>query len=66
MKTLPTTQEIIELAIKEVHDAMIENFLSDQAEVKAKDRKRKAHYGLQKANERLRAIQSDLYEIVLE
>lgn len=66
MKPLPTTEEVISLAIDEVKQAMIENFLADQAEVKAKDRKRKAHYVLQKANERLRAIQSDLYEVNLK
>lgn len=66
MKPIPTTEEVINLAIEEVKEAMIENFLADQAEVQAKDRKRKAHYGLQKANERLRAIQSDMYEIRLD
>lgn len=66
MKPIPTTEEVIAVAIEEVKDAMIENFKADKEEVKAKDRKRKAHYALQKANERLRALQSEMYEITLD
>jgi ElaB/YqjD/DUF883 family membrane-anchored ribosome-binding protein len=65
MKPLPTFQEAITVAINEVKDAMIENIMADQSENEAKDRRKKAHYTLQKANERLRNLQSDMYEINL-
>jgi len=55
----------IELAIKDVKKAMLENMQADKAEVQAKDRKRKAHYALQKANERLRGLQQDIYSVSL-
>ena len=55
----------IELAIEDVKKAMLENMQADKAEVQAKDRKRKAHYALQKANERLRGLQQDIYSVSL-
>lgn len=66
MKTEPTTESQIEIAINDVKNAMLENMKADRAEVQAKDRKRKAHYALQKANERLRGLQQDIYSINLE
>lgn len=65
MKTEPATENQIETAINDVKNAMIENMEAGRAEVQAKDRKRKAHYQLQKANERLRGIQSDMYAVSL-
>jgi len=63
MKPIPTFSEAIEVAIEDIKKAMIENFEADQAETIAKDRKQKAHYNLQKANERLRNLQSDMYQV---
>jgi ElaB/YqjD/DUF883 family membrane-anchored ribosome-binding protein len=65
MKPIPTFEEAIEVAIEDVKNAMIENIKADQAEMESKERRKKAHYVLQKANERLRNLQSDMYEINL-
>jgi hypothetical protein len=56
----------IELAIKDVGDAMLENMQADKAEFQAKDRKTKAHYNLQQANQRLWGLQQDTYNWSLE
>lgn len=66
MKTEQTTENQIETAINEVREAMLENMQADKAEVQAKDRKRKAHYALQQANERIRGLQQDIYSINLD
>lgn len=65
MKPLPTFEEAIKVAIDDVKNAMVENIMADQAENEIKERRKKAHYTLQKANERLRNLQSDMYEINL-
>lgn len=62
----PTIEEQIEIGINDVREAMLENMRADQAEVQAKDRKKKAHYNLQQANARLRGLQSDMYAINLK
>lgn len=66
MKQELTTEEKIKVAIEDVREAMLENMRADKAEVQAKDRKRKAHYALQKANERLRGLQQDINSINLD
>lgn len=62
MKPIPTFEEAITVAIEDVKNAMVENIRADQAENEAKERRRLSHYALQKANERLRNLQSDLYQ----
>lgn len=59
---LPTFESAIEIAINDVRDCMIENIRADQAETESKERRKRSHYALQKANERLRNLQSDLYQ----
>ena len=65
MKPELSKEEQIKLAVEDVGKAMIENMEADMAETKAKDRKRKAHYKLQQANQRLWGLQQDLYSISL-
>lgn len=56
----PTTQEQVAEICKEVQEAMLENILANQALTQAELRKKKSHYQLVKANERMRAIQMEL------
>lgn len=57
-----TIQERIQIAIKDLSDAMQENIEAGKAEVDAKIRKEKARYTLQKARERLDAVYKEAME----
>jgi hypothetical protein len=60
-----TAEEKIEIATEDVKKCLLENVLASRAEVEARDRKKKAHYALQKANERLNSLRVELMDITL-
>ena len=59
-----TGEQAINQAIVDVHNALLENINASKAEVDAKDRKKKAHYTLLKAKERLLAVEREIMEII--
>lgn len=65
MKPEPSIEDQIEKAIEDVKNAMLENIEADKAENDAKKRKKLAHYALQQANQRMHALQMDMYSINL-
>ena len=62
VKPVGTTQEQIDEAIADVRKAMVENVKAKKALVDAELKKRKAHYTLQKAKERLNSLEHDLMQ----
>lgn len=59
---IPTIEEKIRQATKDVEEAMLENVLASKAETDAKIRRKKAHYRLQGATSRLDGIRSELMD----
>ncbi len=57
-----TLKEQIELAVEDVRLTMLENLKASKALVDAETKKRKAHYLLQKAKERLNSLEKELME----
>ena len=60
MKEELTLEEKVLEGIKDVQEALMENIKASKAEMDIKIRKKKAHYTLLKAKERLRSIESEL------
>ena len=57
-----TKREQIDIAVKDVSDAMYENVLANKAVTDAHARKTKAHYTLQRAKERLYELERELMQ----
>ena len=57
-----TKREQIEIAVKDVSEAMYENVLANKAVADAQTRKTKAHYTLQRAKERLYELERELMQ----
>lgn len=62
VKPRATAKEQIEEAVEDVRFAMLENVKASEALFDAEVKKRKAHYLLQKAKERLHALEQELMQ----
>jgi len=62
VKPMGTTKEQIDEAIADISKAMFENVKAGKAVVDAELKKRKAHYALQKAKERLNSLEQELMQ----
>lgn len=60
MQKEKTLEQAVEEAIKDVHEAMIENIKASRLEMDAQTRKKKAYYTLLKAKERLRSVEQEM------
>lgn len=61
-KTEQTINEKVVQAVKDVENAMLENIEASKGELDAKTAKEHARFKFNKANERLRAIYSELIQ----
>jgi hypothetical protein len=60
---MQTIEQQIEQATNDMKDALLENVIASKAETEAQLRKKQAHFKLQKAQERLFALRSELMEV---
>lgn len=60
MKPEATIEVKIDTAVKELHEALIENINAGKAEIDAKVRKQKAHYNLLGAKQRLYDLEKEI------
>lgn len=63
-KPEPTIEQSIQIAIKDLNDALLENIEASRAETEVKIRKHKAYHILLKAKERMRAIEQQMMETI--